>query len=621
MRALFGAVAALAVALPLSAQQVSPEVFTLDNGMKFLLLPRTDQPNVIAAGWVAKVGSVNERPGITGISHFFEHMMFKGTNTIGTRDARKDADYRKRQKDVRDRINELTWRDQYARYFAGEIDDPWNPENDTDELRTARAELKTLMDAQQGKLEGDAISSLKQALAKANDDAEKGRIADEIARLEQAQKDAASIVKDEFDTVYTKNGGSGMNAFTSYDLTFYFITVPSNKFELWAWMESDRLADSVFREFYSERDVVHEERRLRTESTPTGIYDEQFDAMFWMSSGYSWPVIGWPSDLNSYTIEEAMKYWNIYYRPNNLVGFVVGDFDPAEAKATIERYFSRLRKGEMEPPPVVTLEHPQVAEMRMVAEVEAQPSVQVRYHTVPYGHKDSYALDVMASVLNGRTGRLYKSMVEGSGIASSAAAAQDARKYAGAFSFTGETKGDATPARLEESWYAELKRLQDEPVSEFELQKVKNQAAADQYRRLQSNLFLMIQLGMYESMSSWKDINTENAKIQAVTAEEIQRVARTYFGERSRAVATYVRKAGAAPEADAELAALPAPMQAMARQALKQLESMKDPAMLRQQLAVMESQAAQVPPQMKPVFDFLRKKLEARLQQLESGTN
>jgi predicted Zn-dependent peptidase len=624
-RALFPVFALIAVlvALPNAAraQQVEAEEFVLPNGMKFVLVPRRDQPNTISAGWLAKVGSVNERPGITGISHFFEHMMFKGTNTIGTRDARKDAEYRRRQKEVRDRINELTWRDQYARYFAGEIDDPWNPENDTEELRAARAELKSLMDAQQGTLGGDAISALKKDLAKANDDAEKERLAGEIARLEAAQAEAASIVKDEFDTVYTKNGGSGMNAFTSHDLTFYFITVPSNKFELWAWMESDRLADSVFREFYAERDVVHEERRLRTESTPTGIYDEQFDAMFWMSSGYAWPVIGWPSDLNSYTMEEAMRYWDIYYRPNNLVGFVVGDFDPAEARATIERYFSRLRRGEAEPPPVVTLEHGQVAEMRMIAEVEAQPSVEIRYHAVPYGHEDSYALDVMASVLNGRTGRLYKSMVEGAGIASGAAARPDPRKYAGAFSFTAETKGDATPARLEEAWYAELKRLQDEPVSERELQKVKNQAAADQYRRLQSNLFLMIQLGMYEAMGSWRDLNTENAKIQAVTAEDIQRVARTYFGEKNRAVATYLRKAGAAPEADAELAALPAPMQAMARQALKQLESMNDPEMLRGQLAAMDAQAAQVPPQMRPVLEFLRKKLAARLEALEQAAD
>ena len=127
MRMALCAIAALAVAAPLSAQQVSPEVFTLDNGMKFLLLPRTDQPNVIAAGWVAKVGSVNERPGITGISHFFEHMMFKGTDTIGTSDPAADAEYRAKQKATRDRMNEIIWREQYRRYFNGEIADPWNP--------------------------------------------------------------------------------------------------------------------------------------------------------------------------------------------------------------------------------------------------------------------------------------------------------------------------------------------------------------------------------------------------------------------------------------------------------------------------------------------------------------
>ncbi|MBV5345646.1 MAG: insulinase family protein, partial [Rhodoferax sp.] len=132
----------------------------------------------------------------------------------------------------------------------------------------------------------------------------------QIGKLELEQSAQSSIVKDEFDQIYTKAGGSGMNAFTSNDLTFYFINVPSNKFELWAWMESDRLMDSVFREFYSERDVVHEERRLRTESTPTGRFQEQFDAMFWISSGYSWPVIGWTSYLNSYTMDGAMEYWN-----------------------------------------------------------------------------------------------------------------------------------------------------------------------------------------------------------------------------------------------------------------------------------------------------------------------
>ncbi len=273
---------------PAVAQHVDVESFVLENGMTFLLLPRTEQPNSIATGWVAKVGSVNERPGITGISHFFEHMMFKGTRTIGTRDPHLDAEYMARQKAVKDQLNDLVWTIQYDRYLRGEIDDPWDQANDTPEMGSLRAQLRELMD-----------------------------------------KHRELIVKDEYAEVYTKLGGSGMNAFTSEDQTFYFVTVPSNKFELWAWMESDRLNDSVFREFYSERDVVHEERRLRTESTPTGQFREQFDAMFWQSSPYSWPVIGWPSDLNSYTREAAEEYYRTYYQPGNLIGILVGDFDPA----------------------------------------------------------------------------------------------------------------------------------------------------------------------------------------------------------------------------------------------------------------------------------------------------
>jgi len=614
-----GSLLALAATAPLSAQQVEPEVFTLDNGMKFLLLPRTDQPNVIAAGWVAKVGSVNERPGITGISHFFEHMMFKGTDTIGTSSPEADAAYRDAQKAVRDRMNAIAWNEQYRRFFNGEIDDPWDPVNDTPELAKLRAELKTLMDAQQGRLGADRIAALATEIASASPD-EKPRLETELALLKADQEKARSIVKDEFDKVYTGQGGSGMNAFTSHDLTFYFINVPSNKFELWAWMESDRLHDSVFREFYSERDVVHEERRLRTESTPTGIFQEQFEAMFWSSSGYSWPVIGWSSDLNSYTMEEAMRYWNIYYRPGNLVGVVVGDFDLPEVKSAITRYFSRLSPGTEAPPAVVTLEVGQMAEMRMNAECDCQPSVEVRYHTVPFRHKDAYALDVLAAVLNGRTGRLYKSMVEGGEIASGAGARQDSRKYAGAFSFSAEVKGDATPAELEQAWYAEIERLQNEPVPALELQKVKNQFAASNYRRLKTNFFLLLQLGYYEGLGTWEEINEAPGRIDAVTADDIQRVAKTYFARENRSVATYLRKAGAAaPVDDPALAALPAPMQAQARQMAMQIAKETDAARLRMALEQMGAQAAQVPPQMKPLLDFMVSKIEARLAELEAA--
>jgi predicted Zn-dependent peptidase len=384
-------------------------------------------------------------------------------------------------------------------------------------------------------------------------------------------------------------------------------------------MESDRLNNSVFREFYSERDVVHEERRLRTESTPTGVFQEQFDSMFWMASPYSWPVIGWTSDLNSYDMDEAMKYWNTYYRPNNLVGIIVGDFDPAAAKKTISTYFSRLEPGKVAPPPVVTLEPKQGAEMRMMAEAETQPQVEIRYHTVGFQHKDSYALDVMSSILNGRTGRLYKDMVEGTKVASSAGAQQDSRKYAGAFSFEAETKGESTPVQLEEGWYAELKKLQTEAVPAEELQKVKNQAMADSYRRLQSNFFLLIQLAQAEALGDWSEINKESAKIQAVTAEDIKRVANQYFDKTNRSVATYTRKAGATMTADPELATLPGPMQNMARQAAKKISEEKDAGKLKEGLTQLRDQAAQVPPQMAPVMEYLLKKMEARIAELEKS--
>ncbi len=608
----------LCLAAPVSAQQVSPEVFTLDNGMKFLLLPRTDQPNAIAAGWVAKVGSVNERPGITGISHFFEHMMFKGTSKIGTADPAADAAYRAQQSDLRLRMNTITWNEQYRRYFNGEIKDPWNAENDTAELAALRAELKTAMDSQQGRLGADRVAELKKALTTATaEDAPKIEV--ELALLQAEQTRASSIVKDEFDKLYTAGGGSQMNAFTSNDLTFYFINVPSNKFELWAWMESDRLSDSVFREFFSERDVVHEERRLRTESTPTGIFQEQFDAMFYASSGYSWPVIGWTSDLNSYTMEEAMRYWNIYYRPNNLCGVVVGDFNPSEVKATIVRYFSRLAPGAQTVPPVVTLEVEQLAEMRMNAQGDCQPAVEVRYHTVPFMHKDSYALEVLASVLNGRTGRLYKSLIEGGEIASDASAAQDSRKYAGSFAFSAEVKGDATPEQLEAAWYEQLAKLQDTIVPELELQKVKNQFAAASFRGLKSNFFLMVQLGYGEGLGAWEEINNGPQKIKAVTAADVQRVAKTYFSAQNRSVATYTRKAGAAPEApvDPALAAMPAQAQAQMKTLAQAIAKETDVEKLRLGITNYEAQADKIPPQMKPMAAYLLSKLRARLAELE----
>jgi predicted Zn-dependent peptidase len=554
----------------IAAADVNPDIFTLDNGMKFILLPRAEEPNSVAVGWVAKVGSVNERPGITGISHFFEHLMFKGTNSIGTNNAQEDADFTKRESDLRNQMLEIVWEEQYNRFKRGEIDDPWDAKHDTPELASLRKELKETM-----------------------------------------EEHREVIVKDEFSSVYQGAGATGMNAFTSEDVTFYINQLPANKFELWCWMESDRLKNSVFREFFSERDVVHEERRMRTESSPTGVFQEQFNSMFWQASPYSWPVIGWPSDLNSYTLEEAIRYYDVYYQPSNLIGVVVGDFKAETIKPLISEYFGSIEPGTVQPPPVPTIEPNQLAPQRMVGEVEAQSQVEVRYHGVPFRHKDSYALQIMASVLNGKTGRLYKSMVEGSEIASGAVFSVDTKKYAGALSFGATVKGSATPEELEGAWYEQVELLQNEPVTQYELEKVKNNVVADQFRGLQSNFYLMIQLGYAEAIGGWEEINESKDLLLSVTAEDIMSVANRYLNRNNSSVAIYYRADGV-EEIDDELAAFGPQEQMMIKQALADLETM-DETELAEAVQTMRKQSQQVPPEFKPVLDYLMKKLQEKI--------
>ncbi|HPA95074.1 MAG: insulinase family protein [Acidobacteria bacterium] len=555
--------------------EVPVEQFTLDNGMTFLLVQRP-QMTTVAAGWVAKVGSANERPGITGLSHFFEHMMFKGSRVIGTTDITRDLAIQAEQEAVQERMREI-YAEQRLRWRRGQIADPYAPENRTEELK---------------------------------------ELAQRFAKLVEEQR--ALMVKEEFSKLYTEAGGTGLNAGTDYDMTFYFITVPANKLELWFWLESDRLASPVFRDFYAERDVVHEERRLRTESTPTGKFEELFDSLFWQSHPYGWPVVGWPSDLQVISQADADAYYATYYAPNNLTVALVGNFEPAVVRRLAERYFGRLQRGKVPPPEVVTLEMPQLAEKRMLAECDCQPQVEVRYHTVPFEHADSYALDVLSALLNGRTGRLYKSLVLGEQVAVSAMAYQESRKWAGYFSFQAEAKGEATPARLEEAWYAELAKLQNEPVQALELEKVKNQIAAGAFRRLDSNFFLMLQLLLYEGYGDWTYLNTWAEKTLAVTAEDVQRVAKQYFAPENRSVALYRRKAGAPPAAPMPpgFDELSPNLQQMVRAQLRQLAAVNDPEVLRASATAIGSQVASAPPELRPAMQVILTAIELRLAEL-----
>ena len=546
----------------------------LSNGMKVLLLERNDAPS-ISGGWVARVGSVDERPGITGMAHLFEHMMFKGTPTIGTQDYEKDLEIIATQEKVRDamRAEERRMR---AMWRRGEITDLQDPDQKTAEWKRLNEEFKKL--------------------------------------VEDHRK---VIVKNEFDRIYTANGGSRMNAYTSYDHTAYFISVPANKLELFMWMESERLLRPVFREFYAERDVVFEERRMRTESTPLGKFFESFNSLFWESHPYSWPIIGWPSDIPAISKKQADAFYATYYMPQNLTLVLVGDFKTKPALAMAEKYFGRLKKGEGLPPDVVTLEQPQKAEKRFYAEAETNPNVDIYWHTPAFGHKDTYPLSVLSQVLSTRTGRLHKELVLGKKLATDTWAWQGARKYAGEFNMGAEITEGNTPEMAEQEIYRLIDQVKTEPVPATELQKVKNNFAAAEYRRLSSNHPILMQIMRSEGLGNWREINEAGPKIQAVTPADLQRVAKKYFTKENRAVAIYTRKPGTGGEdEDPLLAGLDAQAKAMARKMSSSINANKNLEELKKQLAGLEAQLEQAGAKAPPVMKVIRAVLRNRIAEL-----
>jgi predicted Zn-dependent peptidase len=557
------------------AQQIPVVEKTLSNGFKLLLVERHDSPSV-TGGFVVKVGSANERPGITGIAHLFEHMMFKGTPTLGTKDAQRDLELINEQERLRTgmRAEEAKMR---AALRRGLVDDITSPESKTDRYKELEAEFKQRVDEQR-----------------------------------------ALLVKNEFDRVYTTAGASGMNAFTSDDMTGYFINVPANKLELWCWMESERLLRPVFREFYSERDVVFEERRMRVESTPIGKFQEQFNALLWDSHPYHWTPIGWASDIPAITKKQADDFYALYYQPQNITLILVGDFQPAAAEALVTSYFARIPAGNQPPPEVTTQEIPSLGEKRYYAEAETNPQVDIYWKTVPFGHRDGYALDVLQQILSTRTGRLYKGLVLGPQVATESYAQQDSRKWAGTFNIGGEARDGKTPEEVEQAIYAELERIKTEPVPAEELQKVKNQFAAGEYRKLSANFPIFLQVLQNEGLGDWREVNDAGPRLQAVTATEVQRVAQKYFVRENRTVGIYTRKAGLGAKAeDPDFAGLSAEQKPVVRRIIDSLKGESDVAKLKQALEQMQAQAAGGEPKRQQIQKLLAQKVAARIAELE----
>ncbi len=532
-RALMGT----ALVLSGTAQAALPVTeHVLDNGMRFLIIEDHTAPTFMGA-WVAHVGSSNEMPGQTGLTHLLEHMMFKGTRVIGTKDLDKDLNLLARQEEVMQALRERS--------------------------------RSLLLEVRQG---------LKASLAEAQKaDAECARLEEEFKKLVAEQRE--NMIPNEFDQIMQKNGELFGNAFTSQDMTAYFNVLPANKLELWFWLESDRLINPVMREFYAERDVVYEERRMRTEATPIGIHEEAVNSIFWQASPYHWPIIGWPSDVAELSMSQAEAYYHTWYGPGNITGILAGDFKTADAIRLAERYFGRM-EARPAPPALVTLEPRQLGEVRYTGEAEINPTVNLRYHCGGFKHKDSGALEVLASLLSGDTGRLQRRLVQEGKVAVRAWAYFERMKHEGAFQVEAEAAQGVDNAALETALDAELRRLVDESVPERELQKIKNTYFVDTYREQQSPVRAAFELISNAGMGDWREQEAFSRRIQAVTAEDVKRVAGELLRKENRMVTWWVRKAGAADAGPDGLSTLPADMQAATRQMLARMKQFSDVAAL-----------------------------------------
>jgi predicted Zn-dependent peptidase len=471
-----------AVAQDLAEFEERMTEFTLDNGLKFLVVQRREAP-VVSFCTHADVGSVDEERGITGIAHLFEHMAFKGTKTIGTKDYEAEA--------------------------------------------KAMAKM-------------DEVFSAIKAERRKGDQADQQRLAELQKQFEKTQQEAQKyLVHDEFEEAIKRVGGVGLNAGTGFDQTVYYLSLPSNKIELWMLLESDRFGNPVLREFYKEKDVVMEERRLRIESQPVGRLLEEFLAIAYKAHPYGVHVIGHMSDLQALTRAEAQAFFSKYYIPSNLTVAIVGDVNPEQAKQLAERYFAGIPSGP-KPEPVETVEPPQLGERRVIVEDPAQPFVLIGYHKPGINHPDNAAFDAITDILGvGRTARLYKSLVKEKKIAMYASAFQGipGNKYPGLFLFYSVPAKGHTNDESEEAIYAEIEKLKTELVTPEELRKAKTRARADLIRQLDSNSGLAQLLTYYEVITGdWRNFFKQLDKIDRVTAEDIQRLAKEYFTNKNKTV-------------------------------------------------------------------------------------
>jgi predicted Zn-dependent peptidase len=450
-------------------------VKVLPNGLTLIICERHEAP-VFSYTTFIDAGDVNDPSGESGLAHMFEHLAFKGTTQIGTKD----------------------WP---AEKVALQKVEAAN--------NAYEAEYRNPNGANEAKLK-----QLQQEFLKAQAEAEK------------------YVIPNQFSEVAEANGAHGLNAETGLDDTQYFWSMPENRLELWAWMESSRLADTVPREFYKERSVVMEERRMRVDSNPIGRLVEQFLATAYVAQNYGRSSIGWPSEVSQITATEAMAFHKKYYAGGNIVVAVVGDVDTKTALPLLEKYFGRVPAGP-KPEQMTTVEPKQFAEKSVVIREQTQPFYIEGYHRPNYRDPDDAVYDAISDIMsNGRVSRLYRSLVEQQQIAAAAAGFSPfpGEKYPSLFAFYAVPLPGHTPAEMRDAIHKEIEKLKTTNVTDAELEMFKTRARADLLRGLDDNQGLASALAEYQTRyGDWREIFLQLNKIDKVTKADIRRVANEVF--------------------------------------------------------------------------------------------
>ena len=490
---IFFVLISLAEAQDLASFEKRTTVKKLANGLTVLICERPEAP-VFSFFTHVDAGSVQDPLGETGLAHMFEHMAFKGTPAIGT---------------------------------------------------TNYAAEKAAMQ----KEEEAYLALQRERLKRVGTDPKK------IQELEkeflQAQEEADKYVKkNEFSEIIEGQGGQDLNAATGEDETSYFYSMPANRLELWAYLESERFLHPVLREFYQERDVVFEERRMRTDSSPIGRMIEQFLATAYAAHPYRNPNVGWPSDLVTLTRTDAQKFFDTYYVASNMTIAVVGDVKPDEVFALAEKYFGRL-PAKPKPEELHTVEPEQVDERNISIPEPSQPIYLEGYHRPDYRDPNDAVYDAISDLLSeGRTSRLYRSLVRDKKIAAAAVGFTDfpGIKYPSLFGFYAVPIQGHKPTELQTAFREEIERMKTQDVEDAELQMIKTRAKANLIRGLGENSGLAAQLAIAQARyGDWRELFYNIDRLQKVTKEDIRRVANKTFTATNRTVAVVETVAPSAP--------------------------------------------------------------------------